>query len=442
VSTRPETRYAPAGEQYIAFQTWGSGPPDLIVCGGAWTIEALWDHPGVAHTLERLGRFARNVWFDARGLGVSSRPGTGGLDMLVDDIETVLEAIGSKRTIILAFSEGAAGAAVYAASHPARVSGVVIVNGLVRFARAPDYPLGVSGDQIESYLAAIEENWGQLSQAPLLAPSMADDPEWCRWWLRAQRLAYSPDDAAKRWRDVVATDAHHVLQAIQAPTLVLHRRGDRHARVEHGRYIADQVPGAICRELEGDDHFLFAGDVDALVDEIEEFVTGARPPSDTNRVLVTVVFTDIVNSSQRGAEMGDRRWRALLDAHDAVVRSQLERYNGREVNTTGDGFLATFDRPARAIHCATEIAAAVRPLGIDIRASAHTGEVELRGEDIAGVAVNTAARVLDLAESGEVLVSRTVTDLVAGSGINFRDRGEHTLRGIPGRWPLFAVDHD
>jgi class 3 adenylate cyclase len=442
VTAAPETCYVRSGGGYVAYQVWGRGDVDLVACGGAWAVDLLWEHPRVVETLERLGGFARNIWFDVRGSGSSSRGGgerSTGLDAWVEDLNAVSAATGSERMALVGISEGAAAASLYAATYPARVSALVLVNGLVRFLRAPDYPLGLPGEDIDRYLEAFESNWATMSQVGLLAPSMVDDVTWCDWWRRAQRLTFAPDDAAAGWRTVSATDVHHVLPSIQAATLVLHRRGNRHARLDHARHIADRIPNASYRELAGDDHMFFAGDTDQLLDEIEEFVTGARPPVRTNRVLVTVLFTDIVASSERAARLGDERWRTLLDAHDAVVRSQLARFSGREVNTTGDGFVATFDGPARAIRCAVEIVAALRPLGVDIRAGVHTGEVELRGDDIGGVSVNTAARVQSLAGPGEVLVSRTVTDLVAGSGIRFVDRGEQELRGIPGRWQLFAV---
>jgi class 3 adenylate cyclase len=440
----PGTRYARTADGYVAYQAWGEGSVDLICVGGGWTVETLWDHPRTAATLERLGRFARNIWFDGRGVGASSRRrrthDATGLDGWIDDVRAVMAATGSERATLMAIGESSASVALFAATYPDRVSALVFVNGLVRFTRGPDYPAGLPPEDLERFQANFEANWASMRQIELLAPSMVDDPGWCRWWHKSQRLAFAPDDAAALWRTVVETDAHHVLPSIQAPTLVLYRRGSRHARPDHAHYLAEHIPGAVIRELEGDDHMFFAGDTDALVDEIEEFVTGVRPTATSNRVLVTVLFTDIVGSSTRAAELGDTRWRTLLDAHDAVVRSQLVRFNGREVNTTGDGFVVTFDGPARAIRCAVELVTALRAIDIDIRAGVHTGEVEVRGDDIGGVAVNTAARVQALAEPGEVLVSRTVTDLVAGSGIAFRDRGEHELRGIPGRWPLFAVD--
>ena len=359
--------------------------------------------------------------------------------MWIEDLNAVFAAAGSERAALLGIGEGGAPAMVYAATFPERVSALVLVNSMARFMQAPGHPVGLRAEDLERYMTAFEQNWGTPAQFDVVAPSLAGDSTWGRWYTRAKRLMFAPDDAARAWRTIVSTDVHHVLPSIQAPTLVLHRRDDRHARIEHGRYLAEQIPGAVLRELDGADHMFFAGDSGSLLAEIEEFLTGVRPPEMTNRVLLTVVFTDIVSSSERATEMGDERWRLLLDAHDAVVRGQLVRFRGREVKTTGDGFLVTFDGPARAVHCAFEIVAALRPLGIEVRVGVHTGEVELRGEDIGGVAVNTAAHVQALARPGEILVSRTVTDLVAGSGIGFEDRGEHQLKGIPGRWSLYRA---
>ena len=441
----PETRYARSADgAYVAYQVWGDGPVDLVTSGSAvmWPIDLLWDEPRVAEVLERLGTFSRTILFDCRA-GASSRRSSArtrsNLEVWVDDMAAVTAAVGSERAALLGFSEGGAGALLYAATYPERVSALVLVNSFARYMRAPDYPFGLSPENVERFTEAFEANWGTVAELRFIAPSMIDDPAWSRWFLRSQRLALAPDDAAAGWRMVTATDVHQVLSSIQPPTLVLHRRGDRHALVEHGRYLAEHIPGAAYRELPGDDHALFAGDTDALLDEIEEFLTGTRPAVRTNRVLATILFTDIVSSSEQVSNLGDERWRTTLDAHDAVVRNQLARFRGREVNTTGDGFVATFDGPARALRCAMEMISALRPLGIEIRVGVHTGEVELRGDDIGGVSVHTAARVMSLAQPGELLVSRTVTDLVAGSGIDFEDRGEHELKGIPGSWKLFAV---
>jgi class 3 adenylate cyclase len=438
----PETHYARLGDEHIAYQVWGNGPPDLVAVRPWPPVDLLWDEPRVVQTLERLGGLARNLWFDSRGSGSSSPLAPGMFsysEVQLEDLGAVMADAGSERAALLGMEDGGPGALLYAATFPERVSALVLVNTHARFVRAPDYPVGLPPEVVERYIEAARASWATMTMLDLLAPSMVDDEAWCRWWLRSQRLAGAPDVGAAYWRTVTETNVHHVLSSIQAPTLVLHRRRDRHVRVEHGRYLAEHIPDATYRELDGDDHVFFAGDTDALVDEIEEFLTGVRPPVKTNRVLATVLFTDIVGSSERASQLGDERWRTLLDAHDAVVRSQLDRFQGREVNTTGDGFVATFDGPARAVRCAVEIASALRPLGLEIRAGVHTGEIELRGDDIGGVSVHITQRVQSAASPGEVLVSRTVTDLVAGSGINFEDRGEQELKGIPGSWKLFAV---
>jgi class 3 adenylate cyclase len=439
----PATRYARLGDAYIAHQVWGEGPLDLVAMRPIFLpVDLLWDEPRVARTLERLGGFARNIWFDSRGMGSSSALSAerfSGPEVWLDDLGAVMAEVGSERAAMLGLQDGGPGALLYAATFPERVSALVLVNAHARFVQAADYPVGIPPGLVERYVETVRSTWATRTMFESVAPSMVDDELWARWWQRSLRLASTPEHVAAAWRTLIATNVHHVLSSIQVPTLVLHRRGDRHVRVEQGRYLAEHIPDATYRELDGDDHEFFAGDADALVDEIEEFLTGVRPPVKTNRVLATVLFTDIVGSSERASELGDDRWRTLLNAHDAVVRSQLEHFRGREVNTTGDGFVATFDGPARAVRCAVDVAAALCPLGVEIRAGLHTGEVELRDRDIGGIAVHTAARVQALAAPGEVLVSRTVVDLVAGSGIQFADRGEHELKGVPGTWRLFSV---
>lgn len=439
----PDTHWALLGDAYIAYQVWGNGPVDLVASRSLWDpVDLLWDEPKAVHMLERLGGFARNIWYDARGSGSSSALALerfSGPEVWMDDLGAVMAAAGSQRAAILGLEDGGPGALLYAATFPERVSALILVNSHARFVRADDYPLGMPPEVVDRYIEAIRAGWATMSMIEAVAPSMLDDPAWCRWWLRSSRLTATPEFATAGWRTLIDTNLHHVLPSIQAPTLVLHRRGDRHVRVQHGRYLAEHIPDATYRELEGDDHLSLAGDTDALVDEIEEFLTGVRPAVTSDRVLATVLFTDIVGSSERASELGDERWRKLLDAHDAVVRSQLERFRGREVNTTGDGFVATFDGPARAIRCAVDIAAAIPALGMEIRAGLHTGEVELRGDDIGGISVHTAARVQALAKPSEVLVSRTVVDLVAGSGFDFEERGEHELKGVHGAWQLFAI---
>jgi class 3 adenylate cyclase len=328
---------------------------------------------------------------------------------------------------------------LYAATYPQRVSALILFNAYARFVRGPDYPCGIRPEMEEPFIEAFRSKWGHIGAIEFGAPSMLADERWCEWYLRSSRLGSTPNAMVHALRVSAHSNVHHLLGSIQAQTLVLHRRGNRFARVDHGRYLAEHIPGAVYRELDGDDHHFFAGDTDALTAEIEEFLTGVRPVPLSDRVLATVLFTDIVGSSDLAARLGDQAWRKLLDAHDAVVRTQLERFRGREVKATGDGFLATFDGPARAIRCAVELVEGLKRLGLDIRAGLHTGEVELRDDDIGGIAVHTGARVAASAGAGEVLVSSTVKDLVAGSGIDFEDRGDYELKGVPGSWRLFSV---
>lgn len=441
----PETRFAETADGvHIAYQVWGEGPVDLVVVREPESpVDLIWEEPSLVPILERLGGFSRNIWIDTRGYGssdaltLSAMPN---LDAWNDDIGAVMDAVGSNRTALAGFCDAGCAAMFFAASFPERISALILFNAFARFVRAPGYPCGLPPEKTNRYLDAFREEWGTPAVLDLVAPSMKHDQRWSRWFLRGQRLSASSEDAVALFRDVVMeTNVHDVLPSIQAPTLILHRRDNAHARVEHGRYLAEHIPGAVYRELPGADHVFFAGDADASVDEIEEFVTGVRPVAPTERVLATVLFTDIVGSSRRAAEMGDRAWRTVLDAHDAIIRAHLERYRGREIKTTGDGVLATFDGPARAIRCACAIRDAITSLGLEVRSGLHTGEIELRGDDVAGIAVVTAQRVSALAGPNDVLVSRTVVDLVAGSGIEFDDRGERELKGVPGTWRLLAV---
>lgn len=442
----PETCYADTADGVqVAYQVWGDGPVDLVVVPTASVpIDMMWEDPQSRSLLERFGSFGRCISLDRRGWGgsdpVTGETTTPSLDSWLDDIAGVMATAGSARAALLGMGDTGAAAMLYAATYPERVSALVLFNAFARFVRGPDYPCGLPAEMSERYIDAVRATWGTAAQIEINAPSMISSERWSRWFLRAQRLGGSPAAAARFFRATADTTVHHVLASIQAPTLVLHRQGNLVARVEHGHYLAEHIPGAVYRELEGEDHLIFTGDTDVLGDEIQEFLTGVRPVVASDRVLATVMFTDIVGSSQKAAELGDRAWRKLLDAHDAVVRTQLERFRGREIKTTGDGFLATFDGPARAIRCAVDLAAGLRDLGVDIRAGLHTGEVEVRGNDIGGISVHTGARVAALAGPGEVLVSSTVKDLVAGSGIGFSDHGEHALKGVPGTWRIYAVD--
>ena len=446
--SEPETRYARTVDGVrIAYQVWGQGPRDLVVTRDASTpIDNLWQEPRIVHMLERLGGFCRNIWFDARGWGSSDALTLDGLPTLeawLDDIDAVMKAAGSNQAVLGAMNDGGSPAILFAATYPQKVSALVLVNTYARFVQAPDYPYGLPPELLDPYLEGMTDSWGTLDNLKAgMAPSMVDDEPWCRWLLRSQRLGISPTGVEALMRAVAETNVHHVLPSVQAPTLVVHRRGNRHVRVEHGQYLARSIPGAVYKELDGQDHAFYAGDTDGLVDEIEEFMTGDRPVRDTDRLLATVLFTDIVGSTERASTLGDAAWHSLLDAHDAVVRSQLLRHRGREIKTMGDGFLVTFDGPARAIRCACAIQKLVRGLGLEVRAGLHTGEIEARGDDVAGIAVVIGQRVSSLAGAGEVLVSSTVKDLVAGSGLRFEERGQRELKGVSGSWQLFSVLSD
>jgi class 3 adenylate cyclase/alpha-beta hydrolase superfamily lysophospholipase len=438
----PETRYAKSGDLHIAYQVVGEGPLDLVLVHG-WVshIEHAWDYPPFAHCLMRLASFARLIHFDKRGTGLSDRVAElPSLEQRMDDLRAVMDAAGSEQAVLFGYSEGGPMAALFAATYPGRTAALIMYASYARRVRAPDYPWGPTPEERLAELDSIEQWWGRPGgQVATRAPSHADDPRYREWFATYLRRSASPGAALALARMNLEIDVRPVLPAIRVPTLILHRVGERELPVAGARYLATWIPGARYVELPGDDHSLWAGDSDAIIDEVEEFVTGVRPAPEPDRVLATVLFTDIVGSTQRAAALGDRRWRELLDAHHAAVRRELARFRGREVKTTGDGFLAAFDGPARAVRCAAAIRDAVRQLGIEIRAGLHTGEVELLGDDVGGIAVHIGARVAAEAGPGEVLVSSTVKDLVAGSGLEFDDRGARALKGVPGEWRLFAV---
>jgi len=443
VTDVPATRYATTVEgAYLAYQVLGDRPMDLVLpVNGGFAIELIWEEPAISACMSRLASFSRVITFDPRGFGSSGRVDPSAVPAVqawMDDLGTVMDTVGSERAALLSWGESAMAAMLFAATYPQRVSSLVLVNAYARYLRNEECPWGLRADLLAAYVAVIQDAWGTGLVTETLAPSMVRTDDARRRWARAERLSASPDATAIP-RAFLASDVTQILSAIQAPTLVISRQGDRHVRPEHSRYIASRIPGAKLVELPGDDNFLFAGRPEEVLDEVQEFVTGIRPAPVLDRVLATVVFTDIVGSTEHARKLGDRRWRETLNGYDELVRRQLERFRGRHVKSMGDGTLATFDGPARAIECARAIAETVKGLGLDIRAGLHTGEVEARGEDVAGIAVHIAARVSELAVAGEVLVSRTVTDLVAGSGIEFEDRGDHQLKGIPGAWRLFAV---
>jgi class 3 adenylate cyclase/pimeloyl-ACP methyl ester carboxylesterase len=434
-----EPRYAVNDGVHIAYQVIGEGPIDLVYSPGIWSnLDVMWEWPAWTRYLERLAAFSRLILFDMRGVGLSDRgPEPPTLERQMDDVGTVMDAAGSESAAIFGGARAAAMTMLFAASHPERTSALVLYAPVARSLRAPDWPFGRTEEEQQLFFERFTAEMGTAKNLDLQGPTA--DPSFAKWWARFERLGASPG----AWRELQEIfgplDVRPVLPHIQAQTLVLHRSEDRVVQVEQGRATAERIPHAEFVELKGVDHIPFLGDADALVDEIQEFLTGVRPARATDRVLATVMFTDIVGSTSRAAELGDVRWRDLLDRHDETVRRQLDRFGGREVNTVGDGFVATFDGPGRAITCACAIRDALSVLGIEVRSGLHTGEIELRGDDIAGMAVHIGARVSASASTGEVLVSGSVPPLVAGSGIEFEDRGEHELKGVPGKWRLLAV---
>jgi class 3 adenylate cyclase len=445
VTVTPKTRYARSGEVNIAYQIAGKGPIDLVyVPGWVSNIETAWEDPHVSRFLERLASFSRLILFDKRGTGLSDRVSTSELPTLeqrMDDVRVVMDAADSQRAALFGASEGGVMCALFGATYPERTAALVLYGSYAKGTATSDYPHGLAEQEaIDEFIEALTELWDDAGGLlNVWAPSASDDPVAQAAFGRYLRTGASPSAVVALTRMNVAVDIRHVLPVIAVPTLVIHRTEDMIVTVEAGRDLAAKIHGAKYVELPGEDHLWFHGDADAILGEVEEFITGTRAPEIVDRILATVMFTDIVDSTRRAAALGDRRWRDLLGRHDALMRRALERHRGREVKTLGDGFLATFDGPARAIRCACSARDAMRGLGIEVRAGLHTGECELIGDDVGGIAVNIGARVGSVAGPGEVLVSRTVTDLVAGSGIEFADRGAHSLKGVPGEWQLYAV---
>ena len=438
-----ETHYAKSGDLHIAYQVVGGGASDLVLVPPFVShVEHYWEEPTVARFLTRLASFSRLILFDKRGTGLSDRVPPDRLPTLeqrMDDVRAVMDATGAERAALFGPSEGGPMSALFAATYPERTTALILYGTFASTVRDATYPWAMDPEERRKVIEAIPEQWGQGAYVDLLAPGMAGDERFRRWWARLERLGASPGAAMALRRMNGEIDIRTTLSAIRVPTLVLHRTGDLDTSIEEGRYLAAHIPGAKFVDLPGADHLPWAGDQDAIVDEVEEFLTGVRPAAEPDRVLATVLFTDIVGSTTRAVELGDRRWRDLLFSHNAIVRHELDRARGREVKTVGDGFLATFDGPARAIRCACAIRDAVRGLGLAIRAGLHTGECELIGDDVGGIAVHIGARVMARARPYEVLVSSTVKDLVTGSGVEFQDRGMHRLKGVPGAWRLYGV---
>jgi class 3 adenylate cyclase len=439
-----ETRYVAVGDAEVAYRVVGDGPFDLLYFFGLSShVDALMDDPRLRPLTDGLASFSRLIFFDRRGTGASdhlARNAMPAWEEWADDVRAVLDAAGSDRDAIFAAQDAGPIASMFAALQPERVSALILVNTSPRYLRADDYPIGMSQDRVDAMVELVGSLWGTEEFLSVINPGRADDAEFVRTAARRLRAAATPHNAAAQLRYIMESlDVRSVLPLIQAPTLVLHTSHNPWVRVDHGRYLADHIPGAKFVEVPGHGVGLDARESALVLEEIVEFLTGERPAVDLDRVLTTVLFTDIVASTEHLTSLGDRRWSTTLDAHERAVREQLRRFRGREINTTGDGFTACFDGPGRAIACATSITQAAHALGIEVRAGLHTGECEVRGDDIAGLTVHVAARIEPLAAPGEVLVSATVKDLVAGSGIEFVDKGDHHLKGIPTTWRLFAV---
>jgi class 3 adenylate cyclase len=439
----PETRFAYVGEDRVAYQVFGEGPPDVVYMSGtAETIDVRWEWPPYAHFLRRLASFSRVVAFDQRGQGGSDRVSRSGVSVWEDwaeDVRAVLDAVGSERCALFATIETTPIALLLAATEPERTQSLILFSGTARLAAAADYP-GLSLDTLREVQAWTEDTWGTEATASLLTPSHADDPAYRRWFAKAQRAALGPRDAAAVLSVIGEMDVRQVLASVRTPALVIHRKGYQWVPIEQARYLAEHLPDARLLLSDGDEPSPWSEPFEEVLDEIEGFLTGARNrAASTDRVLATVLFTDIVGSTERAADQGDRRWRTLLESHDAITRGVIDQHGGRMIKLTGDGVLATFDGPGRAVQCARSLREALRTLAIDIRAGIHTGEIEVRGDDIGGIAVHVASRVMDHADPGEIWVSGAVPLLMVGSSVEFELRGEWALKGVPGDWQLLSV---
>jgi class 3 adenylate cyclase len=443
---RPTTKFARLGSDRVGYQVLGDGPIDLVFLTGMSShIDLRWEEPLNEYFLHRLASFSRLILFDRRGTGVSDPVPFDHLptwEEWADDMRIVFDAVGCERAAIMAWLDGGPMAMLFAATYPERTAALVLAHTAARYVRADDYPHGFAPEVAEQLLNMVEELWGTEGFVSIAAPSRSQDEGFRQRYARYLRAAARPREAAAQLRNLLSADVRHVLPLIHCPTLVLNRRGYRLVTTNHARYLAEHIPDATLVELPGTDGVLVTEHASEILDSIEEFLSRVPGGSVADRVLATVLFTDIVHSTDLAVSMGDRRWKALLETHDEIARDQVARFQGRFIESTGDGVLATFDRPGRAIRAVGSIRESIRALGIDIRAGLHAGEIELRegGHRVGGIAVHIAARVTAIAAPGEILVSSTVKDLVAGSGIGFSDRGMHDLKGVPGAWRLFAVE--
>jgi class 3 adenylate cyclase len=439
---RPTTRYAKSGDLHIAYAVMGDGPLDLVYVP-TWIsqLEHLWEEPRVERFFNRISSFARLIMFDRRGSGLSDPiPDAPTLEEQMDDVLAVLDAAGSERAALLAQLEGGTMACMFAATHPERTGALILFSAWSRIVYDEGYEWANKPEEREEWLRDLTDSWGREEHPPAIVPSAAEDPRLRAWFAKLERLAASPGAARKLMKVMERYDVRDVLSTIRVPTLVMNRKDDDAINPLHSRYLAEHIPGARYLEFPGRESLTAFGDnSEAVLDEIEEFLTGTRQRREADRVLATVLFTDIVGSTQRAAQLGDTRWRRLLADHDQLIVREIDRHRGRFVKSVGDGVLATFDGPARGINCTRAVLEGVAELGLEVRAGLHTGEAEVIGDDVGGLAVHIAARVSQAARAGEVLVSGTVKDLVVGSGLEFEDRGTRELRGVPGEWRLFAV---
>jgi class 3 adenylate cyclase len=433
----PKTQYAKSGDVRIAYQVVGEGPFDLVfVPGFISNLDVAWEEPYRARVWTRLAAFARLIMFDKRGTGLSDRAvGVPTLEERMDDVRAVMDAVGSQQAALFGISEGGAMSLLFAATYPERTRALVLYGAYGHFSSWVVPP-----DKIDAALDRMEKNWGTGESLRLFAPSVASDETFKLSWARFERLGASPSAVVALMRMNSEIDVRPILPSIRVPTFIIHRQGDVRVNVEAGRFMARQIPNAKYLELPGSDHMLWTGETERILDEVEEFLTGSRSAIESDRVLATVLFTDIVNSTKRAETIGDRAWHDVLDRHNALVRREISRHRGHEVRTMGDGFLATFDGPARSIRCALAINEGVEALGLQVRAGLHTGEVEMANDDLSGIAVHIASRVATMAKPGQVLVSNTVRDLVAGSNIRFHDEGSHSLKGLTESVRLFAAE--
>ncbi len=438
----PPVQYTSSGEVDIAYQVLGDGPPDVVWVAGAIThLDVMWEHPGYRRFCEQLASFSRLILFDKRGMGLSERTRVGTLEERMDDVRAVMDAVGSEKAALVGVSEGGPMSMLFAATYPERTQALLLIGAEVKEEQTDDWPWGEgTREEFDEWIGQLPERWGHALTVERFFPDDPDPEATRRWFGRLQTSSMTPRDAIAFLSMAMDIDVRDVVPSVRVPTLIVHRVDDPICHIENARFLAGNIPDARYVELPGDLHIPWAGSGgDRILEEIREFLTGVREAPEPDRVLTTVLFTDIVGSTERATQLGDRRWRELLDAHHAAVRRQLERFRGHEIDIAGDGFLASFDGPARAIRCARAAIGAVGELGLDIRAGVHTGECEVAGDKLAGIAVHIGARVAGQAEPGEVLVSSTVRDLVAGSGLEFADRGPVALKGVPGEWRLYRV---